>query len=65
MPQIILLTVIGAIAYFGYRSMTKEAERVHKEVRDAERERQNGAHGTLIKDPKTGEYRPKKSDDDV
>lgn len=64
MPQIILLTIIGAIAYVGYRSLTKEAERVHREVRDAERERENNAHGTLIKDPKTGEYRPRRPDDD-
>jgi len=65
MPQIILLTIIGAIAYVGYRSLTKEAERVHREVREAERERENKAHGTLIKDPKTGEYRPRRPEDGI
>lgn len=57
MPQLILLAVVGVVAYFGYRSFVKEAERVTARVRRAERQRATGAHGTLVKDPKTGEYR--------
>ena len=57
MPQLIFLAVIGAAAYFGYRAFVKEAQRVTARVRRAERERQTGTTGTLVKDPKTGEYR--------
>lgn len=57
MPQLILLAVVGVVAYFGYRSFVKEAERVTARVRRAERQRATGAQGTLVMDPKTGEYR--------
>jgi hypothetical protein len=57
MPQIILLAVVGAVAYFGYRSFIREANRVTAKVRRAERQQATGANGTLVKDPKTGEYR--------
>ncbi|MBR2689601.1 MAG: hypothetical protein IKE42_17255 [Aquamicrobium sp.] len=57
MPQIIFFIVIGVVAYVGYRSFIKEAERVTAKVRRTEQQRANGAMGTLVKDPKTGEYR--------
>jgi len=57
MPQIIFFIVIGVAAYFGYRAFLREAERVTAKVRRAERERATGSSGTLVKDPKTGEYR--------
>ncbi|MCG7506368.1 hypothetical protein [Mesorhizobium retamae] len=57
MPQIIFFILVGIVAYVGYRSFIKEAERVTAKVRRAEQQRSNGATGTLVKDPKTGEYR--------
>lgn len=60
MPQLIFFALVIAVAYFGYRSFIKEAERVTARVRRAERERQTGSDGTLVKDPKTGEYRLEK-----
>ncbi len=57
MPQIILLAVVGVVAYVGYRAFIREAERVSARVRRAEQEALNRANGTLVKDPKTGEYR--------
>ena len=57
MPQLILLAVVGAAAYAGYRSLKNEARRVSARVRRAEREAESGATGTLVKDPETGEYR--------
>ncbi|WP_421913986.1 hypothetical protein [Mesorhizobium sp.] len=57
MPQIIFLAVVGVAAYFGYRSFVKEADRVTAKVRRAEKQAANGTMGTLVKDPKTGEYR--------
>ncbi len=57
MPQLIFFAVVGAAAYFGYRSFVKEAERVTAKVRRQEQQSANGAIGTLVQDPKTGEYR--------
>ncbi|CAM5567077.1 hypothetical protein MAUB1S_09514 [Mycolicibacterium aubagnense] len=57
MPQIIFFIVVGVVAYVGYRSFIKEAERVTAKVRRTEQQRANGTMGTLVKDPKTGEYR--------
>ena len=57
MPQIIFFAIVGAAAYFGYRTFIREAERVTAKVRRTEKQAANGANGTLVKDPKTGEYR--------
>jgi hypothetical protein len=56
MPQLLFLGAIGALAFAGYRAFKREAERVHERVRRAEREQQTHANGTLVQDPKTGEY---------
>jgi membrane protein implicated in regulation of membrane protease activity len=57
MPQLIFFALVGAVAYFGYKSFIKEAERVTAKVRRAEKQAKTGANGTLVKDPETGEYR--------
>ncbi len=57
MPQIIFFALVGIVAYVGYRSFVREAERVTAKVRRAEKQAATGANGTLVKDPKTGEYR--------
>ncbi len=57
MPQLILIAIVGVVAYVGYRSFVREAERVTAKVRRAEKQQANGTMGTLVKDPKTGEYR--------
>ncbi len=56
MPQLIFFAVIGVVAYVGYRSFVREAERVTARARRAEAEKRADAHGTLVKDPRTGEY---------
>jgi hypothetical protein len=56
MPRLLFLGAIGALAFAGYRAFKREAERVHERVRRAEREQQTHANGTLVQDPKTGEY---------
>jgi membrane protein implicated in regulation of membrane protease activity len=63
MPQLILLAAVGAVAWIGYKRFLSEAERVSARVRDAEKEARSGAQGTLIEDPKTGEYRLRKPDE--
>jgi membrane protein implicated in regulation of membrane protease activity len=57
MPQLILLAVVGVVAYVGYRAFIREAERVSARLRRAEQEAKTKAVGTLVKDPVTGEYR--------
>jgi membrane protein implicated in regulation of membrane protease activity len=59
-PQILLFAAVGALAWFGYKSLVKSAERVHEKARTDAKERQTGAGGTLVKDPSTGEYRLRK-----
>lgn len=57
MPQLIFFAAIGLAAWLGYRAFLREAQRVTARVKRAERERQAGSSGTLVKDPETGEYR--------
>ncbi len=61
-PQIILIAGFGALAWYGYQSFLKEADRVNKAVRRAEKEAETGAVGTLVEDPATGEYRVARKD---
>jgi membrane protein implicated in regulation of membrane protease activity len=56
MMQFIFYAVMGAIGYYGYRKFKRDAKAVHEKVRRAEKERQNGAVATLVRDEKTGEY---------
>ena len=56
LPQLLLLGAVGALAWYGYKSFKREAERVHQKVRKAEKEAETGAIGTLVRDEKTGEY---------
>jgi membrane protein implicated in regulation of membrane protease activity len=60
MPQILLFAAVGALAWYGYKSLLKSADRVHEKVKADAKERQTGAGGTLVKDPATGEYRLRK-----
>ncbi len=60
MPQLIFFLLIGIAAYYGYRSFKREAQRVSKRVREAEKEVRNRSQGTLVQDPETGEYRVRK-----
>jgi hypothetical protein len=57
MGQLIFFALVGAAAVYGYRSFKREAARVSARVRQAEREADTGAMGTLVKHPETGEYR--------
>jgi len=56
MPQLVFFAVVGVVAYVGYRAFVREAERITARARRAEAEQRTGSHGTLIKDPVTGEY---------
>ena len=56
MPQLIFFALLGVVAYVGYRAFVREAQRVTARARRAEAEQRSGSQGTLVKDPKTGEY---------
>lgn len=58
MPQMIFFALVGLAAWIGYRSFTREAARVTARVRRSENERRTGSQGTLVRDPKTGVFRP-------
>lgn len=60
MPSIIFFIIVLLAGWYGYRAFKREAARVSQEVRQAEKEAQNRANGTLVQDPKTGEYRLRK-----
>ncbi|MGE0501611.1 MAG: hypothetical protein AB7I79_08065 [Rhizobiaceae bacterium] len=57
MPQLIFFAIVAIVAWVGYRAFLREAERVTAKVRRSRDEGRTGANGTLVKDPKTGEYR--------
>jgi len=59
---IFFIVVIGGI-WFLYRRFVRDAQRLAEKSRRAETERRTGAMGTLIKDPKTGEYRVKRDEE--
>ncbi|THK36881.1 hypothetical protein PZN02_000352 [Sinorhizobium garamanticum] len=63
MPQLILLLIIVVIAWIGYRKFIADAEKLARQRERLRREQQTGANGTLVKDPKTGEYRLKRDDE--
>jgi len=56
MPQLILLLIVAVVAYWGYRSFVREAQRVTARAERRRRETATGSSGTLVKDPRTGEY---------
>ena len=56
MLRLIVYGLICAAALYAYRAFKRETQRVALRVKHAEEERRNGANGTLVKDPETGEY---------
>jgi hypothetical protein len=64
MGQLIFLTILVGGAWLLYRRFVADAEKLAAKSRAEEMERQNQAIGTLIQDPETGEYRPRREDDD-
>jgi membrane protein implicated in regulation of membrane protease activity len=63
MPQIIFFIVAVGGLWFLYRRFLRDAQKLTEKSRRAESERRTGAIGTLVKDPKTGEYRVKRDDE--
>ena len=57
MPQLVFFALVGVAAFYGYKSFVREANRVTAKIRRQESQSANGTIGTLVRDPKTGEFR--------
>ena len=67
MPQVIVLALLGAGAYMGYRWIARTSREIAAEMRRAQDELRRGASprvardlGRLEYDPQSGVYRPVK-----
>lgn len=63
MAQLISILILVFAAWWLYRRFVSDARKLAEKSRRAEKERQTGAIGTLVKDPATGEYRLKREDE--
>ncbi|MBY4609956.1 hypothetical protein K6M90_20140 [Rhizobium sp. 9T] len=63
MAQLITILVLVFSAWWLYRRFVSGARKLAEKSRRAEKERQTGAIGTLVKDPVTGEYRLKRDEE--
>ncbi|MBX4865502.1 MULTISPECIES: hypothetical protein [Rhizobium] len=63
MAQLITILILVFSAWWLYRRFVSDARRLAEKSRRAEKERQTGAVGTLVKDPVTGEYRLKREEE--
>lgn len=62
MSRILFFLILIGVGYWYYRRFTQDAEKAVRRARQKERERETGAIATLVKDPKTGEYRVQDDD---
>jgi membrane protein implicated in regulation of membrane protease activity len=63
MSRIIFFVILIGGAYFLYRRFVSDAEKLQARSKAAEKERQTGATGTLVKDEETGEYRLRREEE--
>lgn len=63
MAQLITILILVFSAWWLYRRFVSDARKLAEKSRRAEKERQTGAIGTLVKDPVTGEYRLKREEE--
>lgn len=55
MPQLIALGLIGGVAWYAYKALKREMDRINKETRAAEKKSDNKQ---ILKQDKDGVYRP-------
>lgn len=63
MSRIIFFIVLIGGVYWFYRRFVSDAEKLSAKAKRVHKERRNSAHGTLVKDEKTGEYRVRQEDE--
>ena len=60
MPQLIVLALVGGAAWYGYKAIKREMDRVGRQTREAEVKKQSPVKLTQDED---GVFRPKDNDD--
>lgn len=63
MSRIIFFIVLIGGVYWFYRRFVNDAQKLSVKAKRVHKERRNSAHGTLVKDEKTGEYRVRREDE--
>lgn len=62
--QIFIFAAIIIAGWYMFRKFVNDAKKLNAKTRAEAREKQTGAQGTLVYDPKSGEYRVKQGDDE-
>jgi hypothetical protein len=60
LSKVIFVLVIALIGWMFYKKFVSDAQRLAKGAARKRKATENNAKGTLVLDPKTGEYRLKK-----
>lgn len=63
MPQLILLALFAGCGWWLYNKFISDAKKVERQSERRRKEQMTGADGTLVQDPKTGEYRVKRENE--
>jgi membrane protein implicated in regulation of membrane protease activity len=63
MPQLILLAIFAGCGWWLYYKFINDAKKLSRRSERRRKEQMTGANGTLVQDPKTGEYRVKREDE--
>lgn len=63
MTRILFFIAAGVAIWWFYRRFTADARNLQRQHKRKRREERNKAHGTLVKDDKTGEYHLKRDDE--
>ncbi|MGR6431842.1 hypothetical protein ACU5AY_13075 [Rhizobium sp. PAMB 3174] len=63
MPVLLFWILFGVAGWLFYKKFVKDAEKLSEKNKRVRKEQKNGADGTLVKDPVTGEYRVKRDDE--
>jgi membrane protein implicated in regulation of membrane protease activity len=65
MTRILFFVAAGFAIWWFYRRFTADARKLQRQHKRKRREERNKAHGTLVKDAKTGEYRVRRPDEEA
>jgi membrane protein implicated in regulation of membrane protease activity len=64
LPKLLFLAMIGFAGWWIYRKFVEDAQKLTRKNEQKRQEDKTGAIATLIQDPKTGEYRVKRADEE-
>ncbi|MBX9456714.1 MAG: hypothetical protein KL863_12180 [Rhizobium sp.] len=64
LSKVIFVLLAALIGWLFYKKFVADAQRLAQGNHRRRKATANNAKGTLVLDPKTGEYRPKREDED-